>query len=425
MTLETDPTAPEPTLDPQACQELIDAAVAEIEQGSHEAAFAHCRIALQNGRLTLKQSLWISNLMIAMRQTELATDLRSKVEAHLETLEREHHDNPDALREAGAAYRVLGQEEKGQGMLGRAFQLEPTHLDTGMHLSAIHLHNGDVAAALAHWEPVLPKLAEPWQPLLWVAQICLHLEMREEAEKLLDRTEPYCKGAVARERYAAMRAVLRGEAHEPKDLEAVAKLFDKFSDSYDVRLRQLENHGPEMVGDVLARLDLPRDGSLRVLDAGCGTGLCVPYVAPFASVLHGVDISIGMLKTARAKGVYHFLTRCDLTRRETFPAGEFDLVISNDALVYLGGLDAALSNLFESLAPGGWLVFTVEDAGETFPAEGYRVTPSGRFAHGEPYLRAALDRAGFLPPEVVLRTALRNEFSRPVAGLALAARRPA
>ena len=38
----------------------------------------------------------------------------------------------------------------------------------------------------------------------------------------------------------------------------------------------------------------------RVLDAGCGTGLCGPLLRPYAKRLVGVDLSSGMLERARA-----------------------------------------------------------------------------------------------------------------------------
>ena len=43
---------------------------------------------------------------------------------------------------------------------------------------------------------------------------------------------------------------------------------------------------------------------LDVLDAGCGTGLCGPLVAPYARRLAGVDLSEGMLAHAKEKNVY-------------------------------------------------------------------------------------------------------------------------
>ena len=53
--------------------------------------------------------------------------------------------------------------------------------------------------------------------------------------------------------------------------------------------------------------------SLDVLDAGCGTGLCGPLIAPYARRLVGVDLSERMLDQARARNVYDELVRRELT----------------------------------------------------------------------------------------------------------------
>ena len=53
--------------------------------------------------------------------------------------------------------------------------------------------------------------------------------------------------------------------------------------------------------------------SLDVLDAGCGTGLCGPLVAPYARRLSGVDLSAGMLARAKEKNVYDALVQGELT----------------------------------------------------------------------------------------------------------------
>ena len=50
---------------------------------------------------------------------------------------------------------------------------------------------------------------------------------------------------------------------------------------------------------------LPADMTgLRLLDAGCGTGLCASYLKPYARYLAGVDLSAGMLAKAALRKNY-------------------------------------------------------------------------------------------------------------------------
>ncbi|NIR58985.1 MAG: methyltransferase domain-containing protein, partial [Gammaproteobacteria bacterium] len=49
-----------------------------------------------------------------------------------------------------------------------------------------------------------------------------------------------------------------------------------------------------------------------ILDAGCGTGLCGPLLAPHARTLVGVDLSGGMIAKAEELAVYDELEVAEL-----------------------------------------------------------------------------------------------------------------
>ena len=96
----------------------------------------------------------------------------------------------------------------------------------------------------------------------------------------------------------------------------------------------------------------------RVLDAGCGAGDFVFYLArrfPEATVV-GIDIDGPQIaanqEVARRLelGNVEFLEK-DLTR-DGFGAG-YDLVVSIDVLEHIDPQDAAIRNIAESMSPGG------------------------------------------------------------------------
>jgi predicted TPR repeat methyltransferase len=152
-----------------------------------------------------------------------------------------------------------------------------------------------------------------------------------------------------------------------------------------------------------------------VLDAGCGTGLCGPLIAPYARRLTGVDLSDGMLVHAKEKNVYDELTKSELTEYLRVNRDAFDLIVSADTLVYFGDLDAVVAAAAGALRPNGLFVFTLEHAAGANPDAGYRLELHGRYSHRRAYVGRLLVGAG-LQPEIA-EADLRMESGAPVAGL--------
>jgi SAM-dependent methyltransferase len=147
----------------------------------------------------------------------------------------------------------------------------------------------------------------------------------------------------------------------------VTSTFDAFAESFDAKLGKLQYRAPQLVADALARCAGEHCGHLVALDAGCGTGLCGPLIAPWVAHLTGVDLSAGMIERARGRGVYDELERAELTAYlERHPAS-FDLIVSADTLVYFGPLEQVLAAAAGALRPGGLLIFTAEEAAGGLP----------------------------------------------------------
>lgn len=206
----------------------------------------------------------------------------------------------------------------------------------------------------------------------------------------------------------------------------VRAVFDGYSDRFEEHLISLGYRVPGLIRRVL--LDHPqiRVGKHAgpVLDLGCGTGL-VALVAGDLSVgpFTGIDVSAGMLERARAKGLYAALREADLMTALAEDDQSWPLVIAADVFCYFGVLDELLPAIFARLAPGGWLVSSIEtllpDQGGAVPGNGnWALLRQGRYAHAEAYVRRAAAGAGFairhLTPEV-----LRFEAGAPVEGMIL------
>lgn len=100
---------------------------------------------------------------------------------------------------------------------------------------------------------------------------------------------------------------------------------------------------------------LPKGAKLKILDAGCGTGVAFPVLKPFGSVI-GVDVSAEALRFAKKVGEK---TKKASVTNLPFPNESFDMVLSLDVLyhAWVGDYDKALREYVRVLRPGGILVW--------------------------------------------------------------------
>ena len=204
----------------------------------------------------------------------------------------------------------------------------------------------------------------------------------------------------------------------------VESTFDGFADSFEPTLAKLKYAGPQALADELQALDFSTAGK-RTLDLGCGTGLNGVHLKSVSSVLEGVDLSRRMLDIARQKGVYDRLEKseiCEFLARSG-GGGRYDLITCIDTFIYFGALEEVMALIARNLNAGGWLIFTTEKLDSDDSAQrSHHLNISGRYSHGESYLRALLQTNGFAPPHLRELT-IRMESGMPIAGQAMRARK--
>ena len=216
---------------------------------------------------------------------------------------------------------------------------------------------------------------------------------------------------------AALNLQLIGKAPASDALPSafVETLFDHYAESFDESLvDKLGYRLPELL-DRAIRTARPGRFPLA-LDLGCGTGLMGQRLRPIADRLEGYDISTGMLKQARAKGVYDFLGKADL-RDFSYAGPKAELVTVADVFIYVGALDGMLKTIAGLLAGDGLFAFSVERLGGSGD---FVLQPSRRYAHSEAYVREILATNGFsiLSMET---TVIRQDRREPVDGLVVVA----
>ena len=317
-----------------------------------------------------------NNLGVVLRAQGRVAD----AEAAYRTAIRIDPDHADAHHNLGVLLNGLGRRREAALCFSRVITLRPKHPEARRLLALAHHTLGEVDKAI--------DVFDEW--------------LREEPDDPIARH---------------MLAACSGRDVPARASDAyIEKTFDSFAASFDAKLASLDYRAPALVAEMLAQADIDASGGLDVLDAGCGTGLCGPLVAPYARRLVGVDLSEAMLARARERNVYDELITGELTAYLLDSPGSFDVIVSADTLCYFGPLEGVATAAASALRPGGGVVFTVEElAGE---AE-YAISPTGRYRHARGYVERMLADAG-LQSEVV-PAELRLESGEPVAGLVVRA----
>ena len=325
--------------------------------------------------------------------------------------------NPIYWNNLGAVHDNCGRTSEAESAFQRAIALDPLFEDALRNLGNLLDREGrQMEAAEYHCRAfVLKPTSDKPRSMLGIAYYRLG-RLAEAAEIYRQWMLEEPENPIPGYHYAACSGK---EVPLRASDEYVEKHFDKFAPNFDSNLQNLSYRGPDMIAGVLLGA-AARNSTLAVLDAGCGTGLCAPILAPYAQRLTGVDLSAVMLEKAKKCGLYHELVKCEITKYLAEYPDSFDLVAAADTLIYFGALEQLFAAGYAALRPGGLFVFTVEE--ERNANEAYCLNPHGRYSHGKGYLADLLAKCGF---EILALEpgAIRVEFGTPVDGLAIAARR--
>ncbi len=270
-------------------------------------------------------------------------------ETHLNKASNLDVKNSEALRQLGQVYVQLGRFDEAIQTYLNALALSPTLGDVHHNLAILYLRNQDRKKALTHFTEALT----------------------------LDPTNDTAKHMVM---------ALSQSQTDSAPPTYITQLFDQYADYYNEHLKtKLKYNAPGLLRNAIGQ-HLEKNYRVgRVLDLGCGTGLCGIYFRDLALELIGVDLSPKMIEKANALGAYEELVVADfndyLTQANLEP---FQLIIACDVLVYSGNLEMLFKNIARVLSSNGRFAFTTEMLkSNTHP---YQLQPTGRFAHTSAYI---------------------------------------
>jgi predicted TPR repeat methyltransferase len=310
-----------------------------------------------------------------------------------------------------------GDHEEALKMLNKALSLKETGFDH-YNLGRIHEARQDNDLAVEHYVKSLEVSPDSNR----VREVLVHLlgRMDRRADALVQLDE-WLEKATDNPVASHLKAIYQGDVPNRASDEYVQSVFDGFAERFNQTLADLEYQAPTLVGAALAGVVDAESASLEIIDLGCGTGLCGPFLTPFARRLVGVDLSSQMLAQAKTTEHYDSLHWRELTEFLAEAKDQYDVAVSCDTLIYLGDLRSTVAGVHKVLRPDGWFLFTLEksESSEPFTADLH-----GRYLHSAAYVESLLNEAGFSDVTSSEQT-LRIEAGAPVAGLVVCAKKSA
>lgn len=313
----------------------------------------------------------------------------------------------------GASLASLGRYDEAAQVLARSVELDPDNVHAHYNLGVVCHRQGALERSADAYRAALalaPDHAAAWGNL---ADCLRRLERFDEAVAAYEqrlRREPDDPSAIH-----LIRA-LRGHVSTAPPDGYVQQIFDDYAPRFDQHLtEQLAYRVPEHIGAAIDDV-APSRRFATALDLGCGTGLLGQQLRARCDVLHGVDVSRGMLARADEKAVYDRLRAADLAvfLADVAPLGTrvYDLITAADVLIYVGALAGVFAGVAACLAPGGLFAFTIERA----ESADCVLRSTGRYAHSRSYIAQLAGDHG-LRERAARDIVLRQEHDHPESGI--------
>ena len=274
--------------------------------------------------------------------------------------------------------------------LDRAVELRPDHVlafaRRGLLLSKLR-RVPEAIASLKRAAMLAPDFAELRRAFGEVLRDSGDLEAAQAQYEAATRLDPGDEIA----RY--LLAAVKHDKPDAPPADYVTKLFDGYAQTFEQHLVEvLQYRAPEQVCAAVLQVAGSQASAWRVIDLGCGTGLCGPLIRRAASHLIGVDLSASMLDKAREKSVYDELRRGDAAEVLGAYDVAFDLALCADVMVYLGSLSPIFAAAARALKPGALFAFTTE----VHSGDGFVLNTTRRYLHSRQYVENEAATHGFV-----------------------------
>ncbi len=312
----------------------------------------------------------------------------------------------------GLCYVALEDFSKAEKPLLQTLTLDPKLTEAARQLGHVSIALGKIEQAMALFQQVLEQSDNLHTTAEAHHNLAVLFLRSENSIKALEHFEKALQCDPHNPTAQHLCVALKGlSTPSTAPLAYVEQLFDQYAPYYNQHLKQTLNYTlPSQLRNAMGRFLKPSAKAGRVLDLGCGTGLCGIMFRDLALELVGIDLSKKMIREATQLGSYEQLIQGDYQSYLKDPTLlPFDIIIAGDVLVYLGALEDLFESLNKALVPEGSFVFSIENS--RIPDKDYTLNPSGRFSHTAAYLEKLCERHNLcllLQEPVLLRTTLQQ-----------------
>lgn len=246
---------------------------------------------------------------------------------------------------------------------------------------------GQLAQAESRFRKILCSYPQHFSALYNLALIALRQRRKTQAAALL------AEALKVNPKDASAQHLLASLTHQASSAQAAKthakQLFDQYALYYENHMLQgLAYQLPWTLFTFLKTHGIHQAD--KILDLGCGTGLCGEYLSHISSHITGVDISPNMLLRAKEKGYYAVCIEQELQTFLSETTELFDLIVGADVLPYVGELADCFHDIRRCLPPRGHVAFSVE---VSLNVDWY-LQETARYAHSPTYIEACCHSAG-------------------------------
>lgn len=276
----------------------------------------------------------------------------------------------------GSLYSFSGRFNEALETLHIAESLNPAHIECLFNIGFVHYLKKDTAKASNYFSKTLEIYPE------------------------------HCNA-----RYL-LSAITGEDSPEKSPENYVIDLFDNYADTFDEHLvTNLGYNVPDTMFEMCQENIKPAT-DLKLLDLGCGTGLCGEKLFDQYPKMTGIDLSNKMIEKARNKNLYDELIISDIEQFISNTKQNYDLVLAADVFIYIGNISSIIPKISRLLNTTGYLLFSIELSTEK---AGFKLQHTGRYAHSMKYINDIIKPANLNIVSQV-ESIIRNEKGTEIKG---------